>query len=364
MLYSTNLNSKINMRPTKNRVYCYGSQRSKMLFESKAKADNFIAYNSEGILEENGKAPVRSYYCELCRGYHVTSNPSIVAGESLDQRDQKMMELIDNYKKGSEDFKQIHEKISDEIDRAKRQMYLGNFEDIEQLYEEFQIDQDFLLKLPLKTRGKYVQLHQRVEILKEVAKQMKELSLLSKEEITDKLVFEDPSKKEKELRTIMRGYLVIQNCNKGIESIHQLMEEEKWIEARDMITSLRAEMPEMKGAAIVKECLVSYQQELIKLEKAIADKNKVAKKKEPVPNKAKSEKRPQEGEEYKAAILSVIERIEKVNLAFGLNDIDTCENELEIAEFLMDDFTIEDDNTKLLRGQIEMWKRKIAEGNE
>lgn len=353
------------MRPTKNRVYCYGSQRSKMLFESKAKADNFIAYNSEGIQEENGKAPVRSYYCELCRGYHVTSNPSTVAGESLDQRDQKMVELIDNYKKGSEDFKQIHEKISDEIDRAKRQMYLGNFEDIEQLYEEFQIDQDFLLKLPLKTRGKYVQLHQRVEILKEVAKQMKELSLLSEEKIKEKLVFEDPSKKEKELRTIMRGYLVIQNCNKGIESIHQLMEEEKWIEARDMITSLRAEMPEMKGAAIVKECLVSYQQELIKQEKAIADKKKSAKKKDPTPNNmAKSEKKPQRGEDYKAAILSVIERIEKVNQAFEQNDLDTCENELEIAAFLMDDFTIEDDNTKLLRGQIEMWKRKIAEGNE
>ena len=40
------------MRPTKNRVYCYGCQRSKMLFESKAKADNFIAYNSEGMLED------------------------------------------------------------------------------------------------------------------------------------------------------------------------------------------------------------------------------------------------------------------------------------------------------------------------
>lgn len=354
------------MRPTKNRVYCYGSQRSKMLFESKAKADNFIAYNSDGMMEENGKAPVRSYYCELCRGYHVTSNPSTVAGESLDRRDQKMVELIENYTKGSEDFKQIHERISDEIDRAKRQMYLGNFEDIEQLYEEFQIDQDFLLKLPLKIRGKYVQLHQRVEILKDVAEQMEELSQLSMKEITEKLVFEDPSKKEKELRTIMRGYLVIQNCKKNIENIQQLMEEENWGEARNVITSLRAEMPEVKGAAVVKECLISYQQELIKLEKVIADKKKLAKKKEPAPIvvKPESEKQQQRGEKYKAAILSVIERIEKVKQAFEQNDLDTCESELEIAEFLMDDFTIEDENTKLLRGQIEMWKKKIAEGNE
>ena len=123
------------MRPTKNRVYCYGCQRSKMLFESKAKADNFIAYNSEGIMEENGKAPVRSYYCELCGGYHVTSNPSMIAGESLNQRDQKMGEQISNYKKGAEDYKQMHQVVSNQIDMAKRQMYLGNFEYIEELYE-------------------------------------------------------------------------------------------------------------------------------------------------------------------------------------------------------------------------------------
>ena len=123
------------MRPTKNRIYCYGCQRSKMLFESKAKADNFIAYISEGIMEENGKAPVRSYYCELCGGYHVTSNPSMVAGESLNQRDQKMVEQISNYKKGAEDYKQMHQVVSNQIDMAKRQMYLGNFEYIEELYE-------------------------------------------------------------------------------------------------------------------------------------------------------------------------------------------------------------------------------------
>jgi hypothetical protein len=43
-----------------------------MLFREQSEADNFIKYNHGGILEENGKAPVRSYYCELCCGYHVT----------------------------------------------------------------------------------------------------------------------------------------------------------------------------------------------------------------------------------------------------------------------------------------------------
>lgn len=32
------------MRPTKNKVYCYGCGRTKMLFESEQKALNFIRY--------------------------------------------------------------------------------------------------------------------------------------------------------------------------------------------------------------------------------------------------------------------------------------------------------------------------------
>ena len=62
------------MKPTKNKIFCVACKRPKMLFESQAKADNFILYNKEEIEEENGKAPVRSYYCRLCGGWHVTSN--------------------------------------------------------------------------------------------------------------------------------------------------------------------------------------------------------------------------------------------------------------------------------------------------
>ncbi len=46
-----------------------------MLFESQKKADNFIKFNREAMEEEGKKVPVRSYYCEACGGWHVTSNP-------------------------------------------------------------------------------------------------------------------------------------------------------------------------------------------------------------------------------------------------------------------------------------------------
>ena len=61
------------MKPSKNKVYCYGCGRTKMLFESEKKALNFIKYNNLDILEESGKAPSRVYYCDLCCGYHLTS---------------------------------------------------------------------------------------------------------------------------------------------------------------------------------------------------------------------------------------------------------------------------------------------------
>lgn len=70
-----------------------------MLFETQAKADNFIRYNGDDILEESGKAPVRSYYCEICGGYHVTSNPSVESGELLNQRDRRLIEAAIAFKK-------------------------------------------------------------------------------------------------------------------------------------------------------------------------------------------------------------------------------------------------------------------------
>ena len=62
------------MKPVKNRIFCLDSQRTKMLFESKSKDLNFIKFNSDEIMHENGVAPKRVYFCNSCGGWHVTSN--------------------------------------------------------------------------------------------------------------------------------------------------------------------------------------------------------------------------------------------------------------------------------------------------
>lgn len=60
-------------RPVKNQFYCPASRKQKMLFKTEEEADRFIQYNGHIILDENGFAPTRSYYCKACGGWHVTS---------------------------------------------------------------------------------------------------------------------------------------------------------------------------------------------------------------------------------------------------------------------------------------------------
>ena len=104
------------MKPTKNRIFCLASRRAKMLFATKEEADRFIAFNTEEILRESRKAPVRSYYCALCCGYHVTSNPSTEEGEHMDSRDQELIHRLENPDEG---LKAAREELAREQAQAK-----------------------------------------------------------------------------------------------------------------------------------------------------------------------------------------------------------------------------------------------------
>lgn len=68
-----NLAGNVSETPTRHLVKCGVNHQSRILFESQKAADNFIKYNAERIKEQNGYAPIRSYYCSLCGGWHVTS---------------------------------------------------------------------------------------------------------------------------------------------------------------------------------------------------------------------------------------------------------------------------------------------------
>ncbi len=61
------------MKP-KKRIFCPYCGYLKMLFETEKKANLYLKYNADDVLEENGRKPIRSYYCEACGGWHVTSS--------------------------------------------------------------------------------------------------------------------------------------------------------------------------------------------------------------------------------------------------------------------------------------------------
>lgn len=121
-----------------------GCRRPKILFDTKEKADAFIRYNSEEILASSGKAPVRSYYCSFCCGYHVTSNPSRVKGESLDVRDELMQSALKRATMKPVKPKVLMSKYSipaaDAIMRAETMMISLNLEEARALLESAVVD--------------------------------------------------------------------------------------------------------------------------------------------------------------------------------------------------------------------------------
>lgn len=132
------------MKQNKNTIFCYGCHKHKMLFESQAKAENFIKYNSDGILEENGKAPVRSYYCKICGGWHVTSIPYSSVGKSLDRRDTDRIEKLEQYNKAVEQVKAITAVLTQRIMKIRGLLVSGKTEEAEDLLEICMLDLDEL----------------------------------------------------------------------------------------------------------------------------------------------------------------------------------------------------------------------------
>lgn len=68
-------------------------------------------------------------------------------------------------------------------------------------------------------------------------------------------------------------------------------------------------------------------------------------------------------QEYKAAILSLIERLEIIQEAFDDGDYDSCETALEIAYYMFDELPVNDDNTMLIKQQLDQWNEHLSNMN-
>lgn len=117
------------MKPTKNRVMCPDCGRQKMLFETERKANDFIKWNAEDIV--NGQY-LRAYYCPACCGWHISHHRH---NERYDTQTDNLIGAFNRSKKSHSRLERIlrgefvRETVENEMSVAK-QIYAAIPEDI------------------------------------------------------------------------------------------------------------------------------------------------------------------------------------------------------------------------------------------
>ena len=341
------INKQTRMKPTRNKIFCYGCRKQKMLFETQAKADNFIRYNSEGILEENGKAPVRSYYCEMCGGYHVTSNPSAEVGERLNQRDRQLIHNITAYQKEIKEVKALRALLSKRLERIKALLFFGQVDEAEDLLDICNLDIEEISSHPLRGTGKLTTLRGRVDKMYKLMASVKDL--LGKTEEEQANYISNPTLEKDDytlgiiisnVRTIREIDALLNENESSLANSNTDDVSERLVRCRELLANIQRDGK--KEVTAKYNTLFDEQQRKLR----ITTDNKKA---------------PQyfNKKEYKSAILSLIERLEIIQKTFNDGDYDTCETALEIAYYMLDEIQANDDNTTLIKRQLDQWTERI-----
>ncbi len=368
------------MKPTKNTIYCYGCQRTKMLFETKAKADNFIKYNSEGIQEENGKAPVRSYYCGICGGYHVTSNPSATEGEKLDSRDRHRIENFTRQKREKEEAKTLAQTISNRIVRIKTHLIYGELTDAEDLLDICYLDLEEIHKYPLTVYSKQAILRNKVEKAKKLFLQVKEVLGLPEQEQQAFISQLPRDNKQYSLVNVLSHAFKIRRIEHLLLQTEAMLDEEETNGVAQVISECKRLVGEI--VAFEKDKSEKIQEADTRLHEVerrlnrLKDKRKI----EGSQSKDSAEKADDEysenntsspedvedsprekaqTKEYVSTILQLIKKLEEIQKAYEEEDYDNCESLVEIACFILDDLDPEDENVKTIMAQLDKWKQRL-----
>ena len=353
------------MKPTRNRIFCYGCRKQKMLFETQAKADNFIRYNSEGILEENGKAPVRSYYCEMCGGYHVTSNPSAEVGERFNQRDRQLIHKITAYQKEIEEVKALSALLSKRLERIKALLFFGQVDEAEDLLDICNLDIEEISSHPLRGTGKLTTLRGRVDKMYKLMASVKDLLGKTEEEQANYISNPTLEKDDYTLGIIISNVRTIREIdallNENESSLANCNTDdvlERLFRCRELLANIqRAGKKEV--TAKYNTLFDEQQRKLDKLQAGKLSATIKPKAEERITTDNKKALQYFNEKEYKSAILSLIERLEIIQKTFNDGDYDTCETALEIAYYMLDEIQVNDDNTTLIKRQLDQWTERI-----
>ena len=366
------------MKPTRNTIFCHGCQRTKMLFETKAKADNFIRFNSEGIQEENGKAPVRSYYCGICGGYHVTSNPSATEGEKMDSRDRQRVENFTRQKREREEAKALAKAVSDRLDRIKTLLRFGRMDEAEDLLDVCYLDLEEIDNYPLTAYSKLPSLRRRVEKAKELLIQVREVLGLPEQE-QHAFISQLPRDRNRfSLFNILRHNLRMRRMESLLQQAEALLDEGKTDVAAQIINKCKQLVVNIAATdknETTKDANTRIREMELRI-KLLAEKETVNICKSEVSTKTTGDERITEkhvhettdvrpkkmarSKEYVSTILLLINKLEQIQKAYGEGDYDNCESLVEIVSFILDDLDPRDENVKTVTDQLDKWKQRLG----
>lgn len=192
------------MKPTRNKHFCNGCGHTKILFESQSKADNFIKFNGESILEETGRMPVRSYYCEFCGGYHVTSSDSSEVGERLNRRDHKVMDEVILLKNSRKDLNKLSNELQQKLAQIRRLIINWQKEVAQEQLQPCLLELEMIQKMYPLQRGKFFSIQHQIEAIQNVLNSWDELFNLSDEDIERRICIANPSIEEKLISSMLK----------------------------------------------------------------------------------------------------------------------------------------------------------------
>lgn len=358
-----------------------------MLFETQSKADNFIKYNSEEILEESGKAPVRSYYCELCGGYHVTSNPSRESGEIKDNRDRQILHELDLLKKARNEFDELKEMNSSLIDKMRILLFQGKLVESMDMLSKCS---KALIGFSRSNVTKVNRIQSRLNKFADLHYEVKRVLSMSDK---DRMEFEGlvgGDKLHRQTVVILRNSRIVseserllaeneeklENCivdgvQRNLDRCAELCAKyelfgkkefsdfvwEKIEHQRLVLNRMLENKPVEPKVDEVKKLTPIEMKDVVQEEKNCETEIVTSKKKD---KKVREEVAPDKSYKaskfYKKGILELIERIVKAKSAYESGDIDECEDLIDISYVILDDLGVEDDNTKMIKQNLDQLK--------
>ncbi len=360
------------MKPKKNRVFCRACNRHKMLFESKAKADNFIKFNREEIQSCSGRAPERSYFCAFCGGWHVTSCKSAVIGSHIDERDQKIIERLDTKRNGNEEIVKGTVIINQKIGTSKVLVYFGELDQCEKTVEEC-LGLLETLRDKYDVFPKYFEIRGKMEKYWEEIDVIRQVSAMSQEERGQILGIENPTKEEADLQEKIQGLQLVENFNVVKNSIEKIIEDGDYENAREIIASYEKEECKMVKKSpfnVIKNEIIRRLSKLVKKNNACIEREKKIERKRRMEEEREKngmsetaqnvEKVAKVSEDDRKTMLEILQRIESAKVALGSGETGKCEDDIEVAYFLLEQLRRKDDNYLVLNAHVSLLAEEVG----